>query len=200
MALTRKFLVALGIEAEKIDEIIDAHTATVEALKNERDTFKADVEKYKAEAEKLPAVQKELDAARKNDKSDFEQKYNDEHAAFEQYKKDVANKEMKAKKEAAYRMLLKESGISEKRIDSVVRVSDIDGVELDADGKIKNSDAMKENIKKEWADFVTTQQDKGAETNNPPGNSGGSNNGSNSRAAQLARQYHENLYGKTKED
>ena len=200
MALTRKFLASLGIESDKIDEIIDAHTSTVDALKNERDTFKADAEKYKADAEKLPAVQKELDAARKNDKSEFEQKYNDEHAAFEQYKKDVANRETKAKKEAAYRALLKESGISEKRIDSVVRVSDIDGVELDDEGKIKNSDTMKENIKKEWADFVTTQEDKGADTKTPPGNSGGRNDGANSRAAQLARQYHENLYGKTKED
>ena len=54
MALTRKFLSALGIEADKVDEIISAHTETVEALKNERDTFKAD-------AEKLTGVQKELD-------------------------------------------------------------------------------------------------------------------------------------------
>jgi hypothetical protein len=35
MALTRKFLSALGIEAEKIDEIISSHTETVEGLKDE---------------------------------------------------------------------------------------------------------------------------------------------------------------------
>ena len=44
----------MGIEADKIDEIISAHTDTVNALKEQRDTYKAD-------AEKLPAVQKELD-------------------------------------------------------------------------------------------------------------------------------------------
>lgn len=34
MALTRKFLAAMGIEADKIDSIIDAHTETVDALKH----------------------------------------------------------------------------------------------------------------------------------------------------------------------
>ena len=54
MALTRKFLSALGIEDDKVDEIINAHTETVNALKEQRDS-------YKEEAEKLPNVQKELD-------------------------------------------------------------------------------------------------------------------------------------------
>ena len=46
MALTRKFLSALGIEADKIDEIINAHSETVDALKEERDNFKSNAEKY----------------------------------------------------------------------------------------------------------------------------------------------------------
>ena len=46
MALTRNFLKALGIEEEKIGEIINAHSETVTALK-------ADIEKYKEDAEKL---------------------------------------------------------------------------------------------------------------------------------------------------
>ena len=53
MALTRKFLAALGIDNDKVDEIIQAHTDTVNGLKDE-------IEKYKADAEKLPAVEKEL--------------------------------------------------------------------------------------------------------------------------------------------
>ena len=53
MALTRKFLSALGIEEEKAEQIIAAHTETVDGLKAERD-------KYKEDAEKLPATQNEL--------------------------------------------------------------------------------------------------------------------------------------------
>ena len=49
MALTRKFLTALGIEADKVDEIINAHAETVDALKAERDTYKDKAEKFDAE-------------------------------------------------------------------------------------------------------------------------------------------------------
>ena len=54
MAFTRKMLKAMGIEDEKIDQIIDAHSETVDALKADRDAYKED-------AAKLAAVQKELD-------------------------------------------------------------------------------------------------------------------------------------------
>ena len=54
MSLTRKMLKAMGIEEEKIDQIIEAHSETVDSLKADRDTYKED-------AEKLKTVQKELD-------------------------------------------------------------------------------------------------------------------------------------------
>ena len=54
MALTRKALSTMGIEDDKIDQIISMHTETVNALKEERD-------KYKDGAEKLETVKKELD-------------------------------------------------------------------------------------------------------------------------------------------
>lgn len=54
MSITRKFLKALGIEDDKADQIIEAHTEVTNGLK-------ADLERYKADAEKLPEVQAELD-------------------------------------------------------------------------------------------------------------------------------------------
>jgi hypothetical protein len=60
MSLTRKMLRAMGIEDEKIDEIITAHTETVDALKEQRD-------QYKADAEKLPNVQKELQGLKESE-------------------------------------------------------------------------------------------------------------------------------------
>ena len=54
MSLTRKMLKAMGIEEEKIDQIIEAHSETVDSLKADRDSYKED-------AEKLKDVQKELD-------------------------------------------------------------------------------------------------------------------------------------------
>ena len=58
MSLTRRALKAMGIEDEKIDEIITMHTDTVDGLK-------ADVAKYRADAEALPEVQKQLERRRR---------------------------------------------------------------------------------------------------------------------------------------
>lgn len=165
MALTRKFLSALGIEADKVDEIIAAHTEVTDALKAERDSFKAD-------AEKLPAVQKELNdmktAAEKDGKDPFKIKYEAIKEEFDQYKADVAAKATKTAKESAYRQLLKDAGVSEKRIDAVLRVSDVDSIELDEKGKIKDADKLTDSVKTEWADFITKEGVKGADPATPP--------------------------------
>lgn len=195
MALTRKFLAALGIEQEKIDEIIDAHTETVNALKEERDGYKKD-------AEALPGVQKELDelreAAEKNPDGVYKQQYEDLKSEYDQYKADVEAKETKAKKTEAYRRLLKDCKVSEKRIDSILRVTDIDAVELDKDGNVKDADEAKKKVAEEWADFVVTEEDQGAGTSTPPpgnGGNGGNSGKTPSRAAELAAKYSKELYG-----
>ena len=165
MALTRKFLSALGIEADKVDEIIAAHTEVTDALKQERDSFKAD-------AEKLPAVQKELNdmktAAEKDGKDPYKVKYEAKVEELENFKKEVAAKETKTAKESAYRQLLKDAGVSEKHIDAVLRVSDVDSIELDDKGKIKDADKLTTSVKTEWADFITTEGVKGADPATPP--------------------------------
>lgn len=166
MALTRKFLSALGIEQDKIDEIITAHTETVDALKHERDTYKAD-------AEKLPGVQAELDglkanAAKDGGKDPWKVKYDALKEEFTDYKKDIEAKETTAKKSDALRALLKEVGIREKRIDAVLRVSDLDSIELDENGAIVGAGKLKKSIAEEWEDFIDTTEQKGVQTVNPP--------------------------------
>lgn len=166
MALTRKFLSALGIEQDKIDEIITAHTETVDALKHERDTYKAD-------AEKLPGVQAELDglkanAAKDGGKDPWKVKYDALKEEFTDYKKDIEAKETTAKKSDALRALLKEVGIREKRIEAVLRVSDLDSIELDENGAIVDAGKLKKSIAEEWEDFIDTTEQKGVQTVNPP--------------------------------
>ena len=165
MALTRRMLKAMGISDEQVDEIIAAHSETVDALKEQRD-------QYKADAEKLPEIQKQLDKAN----SDLEAKGNDAYKVkyealkeeYEGYKREQTEKETRSAKERAYRELLKAAGVTEKRIDSVIRVSDLDGVELDDKGAIKDADKLTESIKTEWADFIQTTTTQGAQTATPP--------------------------------
>ena len=167
MSLTRKMLKAMGIEEEKIEQIIEAHAETVDTLKEQRDTFKAD-------ADKLSEVQKELGEAKKSledaGKDSYKVKYEAVKEEFEKYKTDVENKEKHTAKESAYRDMLKAAGVSEKRIDSVLKVSDVDGVELDKNGKIKDESKYVDNVKSEWADFIVTQSTQGANTATPPTN------------------------------
>lgn len=200
MALTRKFLAAMGIEAEKIDEIIDAHTETVNALKKERDDARTEAATFKADAEKLPGVQKELDDLKTaNADNPYKEKYEKEHKDFEDYKAEVTEKETKAKKVSAYRKLLKDAGVDEKRIDSILKVSAVDDVELDEDGAIKESDKLTETVKTEWADFIVKENTQGAGTPKPPQGDGG-NGGQLSRAAQVAKRHYESMYGTKGED
>ena len=171
MAFTRRFLSALGIEAEKIDEIINAHVEVVDGLKEERDNFKKD-------AEKLADVEKELTKAKdklaKNGEGETVSKedYDKLKQEYDDYKADIAAKNTRTEKENAFRELLKSVGVSEKRFNAIIKVSDIDGLELDKDGKIKDADERTNNIKTEWADFIETTTTKGAKTANPPANNG----------------------------
>ena len=190
MALTRKFLTALGIDAEKIDEIIAAHSETVNALKTERDGYKED-------AEKLPGVQKELDDLKANQSNDngFEKKYNDVKKEFDDYKKDVNARELLAKKKDLYKAALKKAGISDKHLERIMKASVdmIDGLEVDDKGEVKDSDALDKSVKEEWSDFITTEGQNGAKTSTPPA-SGGDGTGA-SRVKAIADKYYKTMYG-----
>ena len=167
MALTRKFLSALGIEEAKIDEIISAHADTVNALKEQRDGYKAD-------ADKLPAMQKALDdlKASQSGEDPYKAKYEKKAKEFDDYKKGVEAKELKRSKSSAYKQVLKELNAS--HVDSILKASqtELDKIELDENGKIKDVDKLKESIKKEWADFIVAEGQQGANTATPPANEG----------------------------
>lgn len=167
MALTRRFLSALGIEADKIDEIIVAHTETVDGLKSDRD-------KYKADAEKLADVQKELDGLKAKGEDGYKDKYEKEHKAFEDYKSDITAKESKAAKEAAVKAYFEGKNISGKNLEIAMRGStaEIAGIEL-SDGKIKDTAALDALVSGTFAGLVQTTQTHGANTNTPPANGAG---------------------------
>jgi hypothetical protein len=177
LALTRKFLTALNIDADKIDEIITAHSETVDALKAERDNFKAEAEansEAKANAEKL---QKQVDELTKqveaSGKDAYKVKYDAIKEEFDEYKKTIKAEKTKADKTDAYRKLLKEAGVSEKRIESVLKVSDIDALKIDDKGVLEGADDLKKAIAEEWSDFIVKESKKGAKTETPPEGNGG---------------------------
>ena len=166
MSLTRKMLKAMGIEEEKIDQIIEAHSETVDSLKADRDSYKED-------AEKLKDVQKELDDLKAKGDDGWKEKHDRLKVEFDQYKNDVQEKETKAAKEAAYRAILKDANLSEKGIEKAVKYADWDKIELDEDGKLKGANDHIKAVREEWAEYVTTTTTTGAKTSTPPANNGG---------------------------
>lgn len=173
MALTRKFLQALGIEAEKIDEIINAHSETVDALKGERDGYKEKVETLESEKKD---VQKELDDLKDANAADAKSREGKDYDAlkkeYEDYKADVEAKAAKAAKESAFRDVLKDLNISDKGVKLALKYHNIDGIELDDDGKIKNVSDLRKSLKEDWGDYTVSEEEKGAGTPNPPGGAG----------------------------
>lgn len=149
------------------NQIMALHLGVVDAIKDE-------LSKAKADADKLPEVQAELDKLKsgREDDDSYKAKYEKEHAEFEKFKTAQAEKDAKADKTAKYRALLKKAGISEKRLDSVLKVTDMDSVKLDKDGNIEDSEKLLGTIKTEWADFIVKEGTRGADTGNPPGSTG----------------------------
>lgn len=162
MALTRKFLSALGIEADKIDEIIGAHTDTIEGLKDE-------LAKVKADAAKLPEVQKELDDLKAKPDDGWKDKYDAARKELAEYKDSVAKEKALAAKKAAYQELCKDAGLSENGITKAVKYADFDSVELDDAGKIKDGKSLIKSIREEWPEHIVKDSTSGAKTATPPG-------------------------------
>lgn len=167
MALTRKMLKAMGIEEDKIDQIIEAHSETVDALKDER-------EKFREAAEKLPGVQSELETL-KTSGGNWKEKYEKEHSDFESYKADVSAKEAGAAKESAYRTLLTEANVAPDRVEFILKKDkDVYSAEtLTAEGKFERTEELKANIKTDWANDICTVTTTGVPTAKPPANTGG---------------------------
>lgn len=162
MSLTRKLLKGMGLTDEQVDTIIEAHTDTVDGLKEQ-------VKTYKADAEKLPNVQKELDDLKaagdggwEEKAKDFEKKYNDLVA-------ENKNKETKAAKESAAKAFFESKGITGNSLEIAMRGSSAEIAALDLDGeKIKDSSALDALVNGTFKALVSTTTTKGANIPNPP--------------------------------
>ncbi len=161
MALTREFIRKLAKESdvelpkEFLDGIIAEHTAARDAYAEEQ---------VKAELAKQPTE-------KAGNVKDSEE-YKTLKKSFDDYKAEVAAKETKAAKEAAYRAILKDANLSEKGIEKAIKYAEWDKIELEADGKLKGASDHIKSVKEEWAEYVTTTTTTGAKTSNPPANTG----------------------------
>ena len=128
MALTRKFLEALGVADAAITAIIDEHTAITARMQAEIDTANKN-------AEALPVVQKELDDLKK---ADYEGKYNAEKKEHDALKASVASEKSRSAKEAALKAYFEGKNIKDGNLAIAMRGVSLDSIELDGE-KIKDT-------------------------------------------------------------
>lgn len=184
MALTRSMLKGMNLTEEQVGAIIDAHKETVDALKEQRDSYKAD-------AEKLVSVQKELDGY-KNGK-DWKAEYDKLDKSFKDYKSDIASKEALATKKRLYRAVLDELKVNKDDADLIIAGTDFGTITLDDNGKLADADGLRKTVGEKYKRYIPTVKDKNADVDNPPKDQG--NNGANPRAAEIAAKFHERRYG-----
>lgn len=172
MALTRKSLKAMGLTDEQVDSIIEMHTDTVDGLKAEIKTYKADADKLAGVQKQLDDTAKELEAAKKDGWKD---KHDTVKKEFDDYKAEQSRKETRAAKEKAVRAYLESKNIKDGNLTIAMRglSAEVDGAELE-DGKLKDTKALDDLIAGDLAGLVSTTTEKGAPPPaNPPKNTGG---------------------------
>ena len=143
-------------KAGKLKKILDVLHEETDTLQNQLD------EKNAA----LAKAEKDRDAA--NGGKEAAEK------ALTDYKAQQTQKDTHAAKEAKFRELLKTAGVLDKYADRVVRLSgeDIDKLELDEKGEVKDAKKHTDSLKADWGDFVGTTTTTGAKVDTPPTNTG----------------------------
>ena len=156
----------------------DKAKAILDALHKETDDLKDQLD-----AEKTARTQAEKERDEANGGKQAAEK------ALTDYKAQQTQKDTHAAKEAKFRELLKTAGVLDKyadrvvrlsgedidklELDAVLRVSDVDSVELDEKGNVKDAKKHTDSLKADWGDFVATTTTTGAKVDNPPTNNSG---------------------------
>lgn len=161
MALTRKMLTAMGIENDQIDQIIESHTDVTDGLKKE-------AEELREQASRVPSLEKEIEELKAAQPTeDWQAKYEELKTEFDGYKAKVSEEQAAAEKASLYRAMLREAGVEEKRIDSIMKVTDLGNVSV-VDGAIASPEEVKQAITEEWGDFIAKSSSVGATVEEPP--------------------------------
>ena len=143
-----------GVENSKeiVDAILDMHNAELTEAKEKSVDLTKYVEKSKYD---------ELEA-RLNKFKDYDE--------LVKFKEDTLKKELNVKKTDAVIALLKENNANQKAVKLLAKEFDIDSLELDENGKIKNADDLIKGVKENYADFFTQEENGGVSPKNPTNN------------------------------
>ena len=181
MAFTRKFLTALGIEADKVDEIMSAHVEVTDALKAQINDSKDEADKLtkvQAELDKLKASQKDMAeklSAAEKERDEIKGKYDTATADLDKIKAENAERETDEKCKKALADFLHEQKYSDFAVKNITRNGFHKSVKFGEDGKPTNLDEILKTIQADegFSGFTPKTTEKSHTPANPPANTGG---------------------------
>lgn len=135
-------------EDEKVSAILNLYHTDVDELRDTLDERQHEIDRLTADV-----------TAAKNAKTEAEN-------ALEEFKNTTEQQRVRGEKTAAVKELLKEAGIAENRIDSVLRVVNLDDYNVE-NGVVADKESKLNEIKSAWADFIPTVKGAGAPTEKP---------------------------------
>ena len=164
MALTRSMLKSMTLTDEQISAIIDAHMETVEGLKKERDAFRTSAEAAEEVAKERDRLKNQL--AQAGDAAKVQ-------AEFDSYRQQVEQDKLRGRKATALDKLLRDAGVVKDSFRTTLgRTWDMDKIELDDAGGIKDAAALTETVKRDYADFIAVTETQGTPPATPPAGDG----------------------------
>lgn len=165
--LTRKFLRALGVEDDKIDEIVNTHQDTLEEIRAERDGLKESASKLAQAQAEVIRLTEALEKAEKNGGDAAKVQ-----AEFDAYRQQVETEKANAAKSEAVRKALKASGVQrEEFLDLLMGKVELDKVEMDGDA-VKDEASFVAPFKASYAGCFASESEQGTKLQNPPSGGG----------------------------
>lgn len=137
-----------GVENSKeiVDAILDMHNAELTEAKEKAVDLTNYVEKSKYD--------------------ELEEKLND-YDDLVKFKEETSKRELNVKKTNAIMSMLKDNNANQKAIKLLAKEFDLENIEFDENGKIKNADELIKGVKETYADFFTQEENGGASPKKP---------------------------------
>ncbi len=126
------------------------------------------IERYNAQKTKAEELQTKLDEA-----DELQVKLDKLKTEYDNFRNEQEAKETRQKKQDAYKDVLKGLNVPEKRWAVILKTVNLDDLDLDAEGKLKDLDKITKQAKDDWGDFIVTAKETGVNSANPPANNGG---------------------------
>ena len=155
MSLTRSYLKSLGLDDEKINSVIEAHSETVTALNQKYSELETRYRGAKESADQLPALRQELEALKKED---FRGKYESEKSAHDALKESIARKQARDAAEKAVRAYYIGKSIRGDNLNIAMRGTPLEEITLSEDGTIADTKALDALVAGDFRPLIQTEE------------------------------------------